>query len=98
VIERDKCAFWSSFLIKLQNFDLICYFGVILHSGNQLASLFEELYHFSLVEVVLNHHDLVVLLLQLNFILEFVFNLLIYLFLKVLSQSLAQFASIIMLN
>ena len=73
MIKGDKCAF-GSLELHLQNFDLIGDFCTILHCRDELASLFEELDHLSLVEVVLDHHDLVILFHQLYLTLEFVFD------------------------
>ena len=98
MIKGDKCTF-GSLELHLQNFDLIGDFCIILHCLDELASIFEEFDHLSLVAVVLDHHDLVMLFIQLYLTLEFVFDLLIDLLLEVLSESLAQFqARILMLN
>ena len=76
VIEGDKCAF-GYLVLFFQNFDLIGDICIILHCRDELASLFVEFDHLALVAVVLDHHNLVLLFLQLYLIFEFVFDLLI---------------------
>jgi hypothetical protein len=94
MIKCDKCAL-RPLVFQFQYFNLIGNICIVFHCCDCLAPLFEEFNHFTLVTVVFYSYDLVVLLLELDFILVFLFNLLINLFLKVSSESLTQFLMLI---
>lgn len=90
MIKCDKCTLrWLP--LQFQYLNLIGNICIVFHRRDRLAPLFEKFNHFTLVAIVFNGYYLVVLLLKFDFILEFLFNLLINLFLKVSCESLAQF-------
>jgi hypothetical protein len=96
MIKCDKCTL-RSLVLQFQNFNLIGNICIVFHCRDRLAPLFEEFNHFTLIAIVFNSYYLVVLLLELDFILVFLFNLLINLFLKVSSESLTQFLMLIIM-
>jgi hypothetical protein len=94
MIKCDKCTL-RPLVFQFQYFNLIGNICIVFHCRDRLPPLFEEFNHFTLVAIVFNSYYLVVLLLELDFILVFLFNLLINLFLKVSSESLTQFLMLI---
>ena len=96
--EGNECTFWSVDFLN-QNFYLICYYFIVLHFCFNVASFFQEFYHFTLIIVILNRQYFIVFLLEIDFFFKMFSNFRIDSILKKSSESFTKiFLRIFILN